>query len=79
MELIRLFCPMAHGVPRVHDRRVLRGIVYMIRNGLQRKDTPKAYGSNRILYNRFIRRSRPGVFDQIFGALTEQAGRSSAL
>ena len=27
--------PLAHGVPRVDDRRVVSGIIYVIRNGLQ--------------------------------------------
>ncbi len=79
MERIRPFFPLAHGVPRMDDRRVLSGIVYMIRNGLQWKDAPKAYGPHKTLYNRFIRWSRLGVFDRIFVALTEQAGRSKRL
>src|SRR5262245_34420308 len=29
--------PLSHGVPRVDDRRVISGIVYVIRNGMQRK------------------------------------------
>ena len=33
--------PLAHGVPRVDDRRVVSGIVYVIRNGLQWKDAPQ--------------------------------------
>ncbi|WP_342356423.1 transposase [Acetobacter okinawensis] len=61
------------------DRRVLSGIVYVIRNGLQWKDAPKVYGLHKTLYNRFIRWSRLGVFDRIFVALTEQAGRSKRL
>ncbi|GAN91762.1 transposase [Gluconobacter frateurii M-2] len=61
------------------DRRILSGIVYVIRNGLQWKDAPKAYGPHKTLYNRFIRWSRLGVFDRIFVALTEQAGRSKRL
>jgi transposase len=61
--------PLAHGVPRVDDRRVVGGIVYVIRNGLQWKDTPKAYGLHKTLYNRFMRWSRLGVFDRIFAAL----------
>jgi transposase len=79
MERIEPFFPLAHGVPRVDDRRVLSGIVYVIRNGLQWKDAPKAYGPHKTLYNRFIRWSRLGVFDRIFIALTEQAGRSKRL
>ncbi|GBO81569.1 transposase [Acetobacter aceti NRIC 0242] len=79
MERIRPYFPLAHDVPRVDDRRVLSGIVYVIRNGLQRKDAPKAYGPHKTLYNRFIRWSRLGVFDRIFVDLTEQTGRSKRL
>lgn len=61
--------PLAHGVARVDDRRVVSGIVYVIRNGLQWKDAPTAYGPHKTLYNRFIRWSRMGVFDRIFAAL----------
>ena len=61
--------PLSHGVPRVDDRRVVSGIVYVIRNGLQWKDAPPGYGPHKTLYNRFIRCSRMGVFDRIFAAL----------
>jgi len=63
------FFPLSHGVPRVNDRRVVSGIVYVIMHGLQWKDAPKDYGPHKTLYNRFIRRSRLGVFDRIFAAL----------
>ena len=61
--------PLSHGVPRVDDRRVVSGIVYVIRNGLQWKDAPPGYGPHKTLYNRFIRWSRLGVFDRIFARL----------
>ena len=61
--------PLVHGVPRVDDRRVVSGIVYLIKHGLQWKDAPQAYGPHKTLYNRFIRWSRMGVFDRIFAAL----------
>ena len=67
--------PLAHGVPRVDDRRVVSGIVYVIRNGLQWKDAPAAYGPHKTLYNRFIRWSRMGVFDRIFAALAGEGER----
>lgn len=79
MERIKPFFSLAHGVPRVDDRRVLIGIVYVIRNGLQWKDAPKVYGPYKTLYNCFIRWSCLGVFDGIFVALTEQTGRSKRL
>ena len=75
MARIAPFFPLAHGVPRVDDRRVVSGIVYVIKHGLQWKDAPKAYGPHKTLYNRFIRWSRIGVFDRIFATL---AGESAA-
>ena len=67
--------PLAHGVPRVDDRRVVSGIVYVIKHGLQWKDAPKDYGPHKTLYNRFIRWSRLGVFDRIFAALAGEGSR----
>ena len=34
MERLRPFFPKSHGRPRVDDRRVLSGIVFVNRNGL---------------------------------------------
>ena len=67
--------PLAHGVPRVDDRRVVSGIIYVIRNGLRWKDAPRGYGPHKTLYNRFIRWSRMGVFGRIFAALAAQGPR----
>ncbi len=39
--------PLSHGVPRVDDRRVVSGIVYVIRNGLQWKDAPRSMARTR--------------------------------
>ena len=72
MARISPFFPRSHGVPRVNDRRVVSGIVYVIRNGLQWKDAPAGYGPHKTLYNRFIRWSRLGVFDRIFAGLAGQ-------
>jgi transposase len=33
--------PLSHGVPRVDDRRVLSGIIYVIRHGLQWRDAAR--------------------------------------
>lgn len=52
--------PRSRGLARVDDRRVVSGIVYVIRNGLQWKDAPPGYGPHKTLYNRFIRWSRLG-------------------
>ena len=66
--------PRSHGVPRADDRKVVSGIIHVIRNGLRWRDAPEVYGPHRTLYNRFIRWSRMGVFDQIFTALATQNG-----
>lgn len=61
------------GVPRVDDRRVISGIIHVIRGGLMWRDAPSAYGPSKTLYNRFIRWSRIGVFDRIFAALAAES------
>ena len=66
--------PRSHGVPRVDERRVVTGIVYVIRQGLQRRDGPVAYGPRKALYNRFVRWSCLGVFGRIVAALAAEAG-----
>ena len=38
MARLAPYFPLAHGVPRLDDQRVVSGIVYVIRNGLQWKD-----------------------------------------
>ncbi len=57
------------GVPRVDDRRVISGIIHVIRNGLMWRDAPERYGPHKTLYNRFVRWSQAGVFDRIFSEL----------
>ena len=72
LDRIRPYFPKAHGVPRVDDRRVLSGIIHVLKRGLQWRDAPKEYGPHKTLYNRFIRWSEMGVFDNIFKALSSK-------
>ncbi|MBB3810410.1 transposase [Pseudochelatococcus contaminans] len=78
MGQISPFFPLPHGVARVDDWRLVSGIVYVIRNGLQWKDAPKDYGPHKTLYNRFIRWSRQGVFDRIFASLAGEGPNLNA-
>ena len=55
MRRIEPFFPLSHGVPRVDDRRVISGIVFVIRNGLRWRDAPRDYGPHKTIYNRFVR------------------------
>jgi len=45
---------------RVDDRRVVSGIIHVIRNGLRWRDAPEGYGPHKTLYNRSARWSRMG-------------------
>ena len=58
------------GAHRVDDRRVISGIVHMLRSGARWRDCPAEYGPYTTIYNRFNRWSRQGVWLGIFEALT---------
>ena len=73
MRQIEPYFPLSHGVPRVDDRRVTSGIVFVIRNGLRWRDAPRGYGPHKTIYNRFVRWSRLGVFNKIFAELARKA------
>jgi transposase len=70
---------LSHGVPRVDNRRVLSGIIFVIRHWLQSRDAPVAFGPHTSLCNRFVRWSRMGVFSQIFEALAGEPGEPDRL
>ena len=72
MERLRPYFPKSHGRPRVDDRRVLSGIIFINRNGLRWRDAPREYGPHKTLYNRWIRWSRMGVFARIMEGLAAE-------
>ena len=74
MARISPFFPLSHGKPRVDDRRVISGIIFVIRNGLRWRDLPASYGPHKTIYNRFIRWSKMGVFARIFVELAKGGG-----
>jgi transposase len=53
-QMLRIgpFFPRPRGLPRLVDRRIVSGILYVIRNGLQWKDAPRPHGPHKTLYNR---------------------------
>lgn len=79
MRRIEPYFPLSHGVPRVDDRRIISGIIFVIRNGLRWRDAPAEYGPPKTIYNRFIRWSRLGVFNKIFAALSAKGGKPAQL
>lgn len=55
MRRIEPHFPRSRRLRQVDDRRVISGIVYAIRHGLQWEDAPHGYGPHKTLYNRFVR------------------------
>ena len=54
------------GKPRVDDRRVISGILHVLKTGCRWRDVPSAYGPPTTVYNRFTRWSRRGVWQRMF-------------
>lgn len=69
MERLKPFFPKSHGKPRVDDRRVLSGIIFINRNGLRWCDAPREYGPPKTLYNRWKRWGDKGVFARMVEGL----------
>ncbi|WP_409020576.1 IS5 family transposase [Brevundimonas vesicularis] len=70
MARLEPYFPKSHGKPRVDDRRVLSGIIFVNRNGLRWRDAPAAYGPHKTLYNRWKRWSEAGVFIRMMQGLS---------
>ena len=79
VERIKPYFPRPHGRPRVDDRRVISGIIHVIRNGLRWRDAPAVHGPSKTLYNRFIRWSKAGVFNRIFATLAAMSEATGAV
>jgi transposase len=51
MRRIAPYFPLSHGIPRVDDRRIISGIIFVIQGGLRWRDAPGKYGPHdTILY-----------------------------
>ena len=72
MERLKPFFPKSHGKPRVDDRCVLSGIIFINRNGLRWCDAPREYGPAKTLYNRWKRWSDNGLFARIMVGLAAE-------
>ncbi len=62
------------GVPRVDDRRVLRGIFWVLRSGSPWRGLPDRYGPHMTCCNRFRRWAKAGVWERITDAITDAYG-----
>ena len=63
------------GVKRVDDRRVISGIVHVLKSGCRWVDAPRdQYGPHKTLYNRYVRWAEKGVWRDLFHALASAGG-----
>lgn len=67
------------GVARVDDRRVISGIIHVLKSGCRWKDAPGCYGPRKTLYNRFVRWAAKGVWEDVFIHLAGAGGPPAAL
>lgn len=65
------------GVPRADDRKVISGIVHVLKSGCRWADAPPEYGPRKTLYNRWVRWSERGHWVRIFEALADEGGPPS--
>ena len=61
------------GAHRVDDRRVISGIIHMLKTGARWRDCPEEYGPYTTVYNRFNRWAKAGVWLKVFEALAERS------
>jgi transposase len=73
-KLLPLLPADTRGKSRVDDRRVISGIIHVLKSGGRWVDAPEVYGPKRTLYNRFVRWSEKGVWTGIFDALSQAGG-----
>ena len=62
------------GKPRVDDRRVISGIIHVLKSGGRWVDAPGEYGPKKTLYNRYVRWAAKGVWSKLFQALAQAGG-----
>jgi transposase len=64
------------GKSRVDDRRVISGILHVLKSGCRWCDCPPEYGPPTTIYNRFVRWAQRGVWERLFRELAGR-GRST--
>ncbi len=66
------------GIEREDDRRIISGIIHVLKSGCRWCDCPPEYGPPTTIYNRFVRWAKRGVWEKMFLALAKR-GRSTEI
>lgn len=72
MARLEPFFPKSRGKPRVDDRRVLGGIIFINHNGLRWRGAPKEYGPHKTLHDRWKRWSGKGIVARMMMGLAAE-------
>jgi transposase len=62
------------GKPRVDDRRIISGILHVLKTGCRWRDVPPEYGPPTTVYNRYNRWSQRGLWQRLFERLAASGG-----
>jgi transposase len=62
------------GKARADDRRIISGIIHVLKLGGRWVDAPPEYGPRKTLCNRFVRGAEKGVWVGLFRALAQAGG-----
>ena len=79
MAKLAPFFPRPHGKPRVDDKRVLSGIIFINHNGLRWRDAHSEYGPHKTLYSRCKRWSEKGIFTRMMIGLAAEHGEKKTV
>jgi hypothetical protein len=66
------------GVERADDRRVISGIVHVLKTGCRWCDCPPEYGPPTTIYNRFVRWAERGIWENLSRPSVSATGAAPA-
>jgi transposase len=67
------------GRPAIEHRRILNGILWLLRTGAPWRDLPERYGAWQTVASRFYRWRQAGIWDRLFAAVQQQGDAAGQL
>ena len=67
------------GRAALDHRRIVNGILWIVRSGAPWRDLPERYGPWQTVATRFYRWRKAGIWDQLFAAIQQQADAAGQL
>mgnify|MGYP001086400106 CR=1 FL=1 len=67
------------GRPALEHRRIINGILWILRSGAPWRDLPERYGPWQTVATRFYRWRKAGVWDRLFAVIQEEGDAAGEL